>query len=115
LANRHNPRRGAHLKPTLPHYRHLAIDIPGPPEPSGNCSRQSGPQFIIHTAAQPSHDKATSIPYDDFDVNALGTMNMAGGCPRFLQGLAFCFYQHQQSVRRPAHFLPLTELEKRYD
>src|ERR1035438_6325973 len=34
------------------------------------------PDFIIHTAAQPSHDKAASIPYDDFDVNAVGTMNM---------------------------------------
>ena len=29
--------------------------------------------FIIHTAGQPSHDKAASIPYEDFDVNAVGT------------------------------------------
>ena len=28
---------------------------------------------IVHTAAQPSHDKAASIPFDDFDVNAVGT------------------------------------------
>ena len=34
------------------------------------------PNAIIHTAAQPSHDKAASIPFDDFDVNAAGTLNL---------------------------------------
>ena len=34
------------------------------------------PDAIIHTAAQPSHDKAASIPFDDFDVNAVGTLNL---------------------------------------
>lgn len=29
------------------------------------------PDAIVHTAAQPSHDKAASIPFDDFDVNAV--------------------------------------------
>ena len=32
------------------------------------------PDAIVHTAAQPSHDKAASIPFDDFDVNAVGTI-----------------------------------------
>jgi CDP-paratose 2-epimerase len=32
------------------------------------------PQAIIHTAAQPSHDLAASRPFDDFDVNAGGTL-----------------------------------------
>ena len=32
------------------------------------------PDAIVHTAAQPSHDKAAAIPYDDFDVNAVGTL-----------------------------------------
>jgi CDP-paratose 2-epimerase len=34
------------------------------------------PDVIIHTAAQPSHDLAASRPFDDFDVNAVGTLNM---------------------------------------
>jgi CDP-paratose 2-epimerase len=34
------------------------------------------PDAIVHTAAQPSHDKAASIPFDDFDVNATGTLNL---------------------------------------
>src|SRR5215212_1180195 len=34
------------------------------------------PTAIVHTAAQPSHDLAASRPFDDFDVNAGGTLNM---------------------------------------
>jgi len=34
------------------------------------------PDAIVHTAAQPSHDLAASRPYDDFDVNAVGTLNL---------------------------------------
>jgi CDP-paratose 2-epimerase len=36
------------------------------------------PDLIVHTAAQPSHDLAASRPFDDFDVNAVGTLNMLG-------------------------------------
>ncbi|MDG2166880.1 MAG: GDP-mannose 4,6-dehydratase, partial [Opitutales bacterium] len=34
------------------------------------------PDVIIHTAAQPSHDRAAAIPFDDFDSNAVGTLNL---------------------------------------
>src|SRR5947209_4935313 len=34
------------------------------------------PDAIVHTAAQPSHDLAASRPFDDFDVNATGTLNL---------------------------------------
>jgi CDP-paratose 2-epimerase len=34
------------------------------------------PDYIAHTAAQPSHDLAASRPFDDFDVNAVGTLNL---------------------------------------
>jgi CDP-paratose 2-epimerase len=37
---------------------------------------QAQPDAIIHTAAQPSHDLAASRPFDDFDVNAVGTLNL---------------------------------------
>lgn len=38
--------------------------------------QEIAPDAIIHTAAQPSHDLAASRPFDDFDVNAVGTLNM---------------------------------------
>lgn len=31
---------------------------------------------IIHCAAQPLHDLAKSRPFDDFEVNAMGTLNL---------------------------------------
>ncbi len=34
------------------------------------------PDAIVHTAAQPSHDRAAAIPFDDFDTNAVGTVNL---------------------------------------
>ncbi len=34
------------------------------------------PEIIIHAAAQPSHDRAAAIPFDDFDTNAVGTLNL---------------------------------------
>src|SRR5215813_10606339 len=34
------------------------------------------PALAVHAAAQPSHDLAASRPLDDFDVNAVGTLNM---------------------------------------
>jgi CDP-paratose 2-epimerase len=43
------------------------------------------PDAVIHTAAQPSHDLAARRPFDDFDVNAGGTLNlleaMRASCP----------------------------------
>ena len=34
------------------------------------------PDAIVHAAAQPSHDRAAAIPFDDFDTNAVGTLNL---------------------------------------
>ena len=34
------------------------------------------PTAVIHTAAQPSHDLAAKRPFEDFDVNAGGTLNL---------------------------------------
>ena len=33
-------------------------------------------KLVIHSAAQPSHDWAASNPQLDFNVNAIGTLNM---------------------------------------
>ena len=38
--------------------------------------QQVKPDALVHTAAQPSHDLAASRPFEDFDVNAVGTLNL---------------------------------------
>src|SRR5437016_5405499 len=39
-----------------------------------------GPALVVHCAAQPSHDLAASRPFDDFEVNALATLNLLEAC-----------------------------------
>jgi len=102
------------LETTLPRYRHLAIDIRDR-QAIRQVFESERPQFIIHTAAQPSHDKAAAIPYDDFDVNALGTMNMLVAARDFCKDSPFCFTSTNKVYGDRPNYLPLTELEKRYD
>jgi CDP-paratose 2-epimerase len=99
---------------TLPRYRHLKIDIRDR-EAIREIFETERPDFIIHTAAQPSHDKAASIPYDDFDVNALGTMNLLVAARDFCKDSPFCFTSTNKVYGDRPNDLPLTELEKRYD
>ena len=63
------------IKENIPNYHHHSIDIRNR---DGILSllAQVQPKAIIHAAAQPSHDRAATIPFDDFDVNAVGTLNM---------------------------------------
>jgi NAD(P)-dependent dehydrogenase (short-subunit alcohol dehydrogenase family) len=46
----------------LPNYRHFSLDIRDRQDVR-DLFRHERPDFIIHTAAQPSHDKAATIPY----------------------------------------------------
>jgi CDP-paratose 2-epimerase len=73
------------------------------------------PDFIIHTAAQPSHDKAASIPYEDFDVNAVGTMNMLVAARDYCAESPFCFTSTNKVYGDRPNYLPLKELDKRWD
>ena len=73
------------------------------------------PDFVIHTAAQPSHDKAASIPYEDFDVNAGGTMNVLVACRDFCPDSPLCFTSTNKVYGDRPNSLPLIETEKRYD
>ena len=34
------------------------------------------PDVIVHAAAQPSHDLAAALPFDDFYTNEFGTLNL---------------------------------------
>jgi CDP-paratose 2-epimerase len=68
----------------IPGYTHHELDIR---DRAGVLSlvRALRPGAVVHTAAQPSHDRAAAIPFDDFDTNAVGTLNLLEaarqGCP----------------------------------
>ncbi|HUK18798.1 MAG TPA: NAD-dependent epimerase/dehydratase family protein [Bryobacteraceae bacterium] len=102
------------LRATLPRYRHLPIDIRNR-QAVRDVFQNERPQFVIHTAAQPSHDKAAAIPYEDFDVNALGTMNLLVAARDFCRESPICFTSTNKVYGDRPNELALTELDKRYD
>src|SRR5260370_6945532 len=100
------------LKRSIPTYRHLRADIRDR-QGIRDLFESERPDFIIHTAAQPSHDKAASIPYDDFDVNALGTMNLLVAARDFCRESPFCFTSTNKVYGDRPNYLPLVEKNNR--
>jgi CDP-paratose 2-epimerase len=95
-------------------YRHYALDIRDRQEIRQLFSAEKT-DFVIRTAAQPSHDKAASIPYDDFDVNAIGTLNILVACRNFCRESPVCFTSTNKVYGDRPNELSLVEMEKRYD
>jgi CDP-paratose 2-epimerase len=77
--------------------------------------RDLRPDLIIHTAAQPSHDKAASIPFEDFDVNAVGTLNLLVAASDFCRDSPFCFTSTNKVYGDRPNHLPLREEATRYE
>jgi CDP-paratose 2-epimerase len=104
----------AYLKETVATFRHQPLDIRNR-QAVRDLFEAERPDFIIHTAAQPSHDKAASIPYEDFDVNAGGTMNLLVAARDFCRESPFCFTSTNKVYGDRPNYLPLVEQEKRFD
>jgi CDP-paratose 2-epimerase len=73
------------------------------------------PEVIVHTAAQPSHDLAASRPFDDFDVNAVGTVNLLEAYRRVRPHGTFVHMSTNKVYGDAPNSLPLKELETRWD
>ena len=71
--------------------------------------------LIVHCAAQPSHDKAREIPMVDFEVNALGTVNLLEATRQHSPEAVFVFLSTNKVYGDAPNELPLRELETRYD
>ncbi|HXM03131.1 MAG TPA: NAD-dependent epimerase/dehydratase family protein, partial [Chthoniobacterales bacterium] len=69
----------------------------------------------IHTAAQPSHDLAASRPFDDFDVNAVGTLNLLESARRACPEAPFVHMSTNKVYGDGPNRLPLVEKETRWD
>lgn len=85
---------------TRPNLRALRADVPGYAHHKADVRdraalaklvRRHRPGLVIHAAAQPSHDLAAARPFDDFEANALGTLNLLEACRQHAPEAAFCF------------------------
>jgi CDP-paratose 2-epimerase len=73
------------------------------------------PDAIVHTAAQPSHDLAAKIPFDDFDTNAVGTLNLLEAIRQFAEKAVFVHMSTNKVYGDAPNEIPMVELKKRWD
>jgi CDP-paratose 2-epimerase len=71
--------------------------------------------LVVHAAAQPSHDLAASRPFDDFDVNAVGTLNLLEATRRHAPSAVFITVSTNKVYGDNPNRVPLVELDTRYD
>lgn len=102
------------LKETFINYTHHSIDIRDR-KTVGDFIKEVKPTAIVHTAAQPSHDLAASRPFDDFDVNAVGTLNLLEGLRQFSTDVPFVHMSTNKVYGDAPNELNLVELESRWD
>ncbi|MBI2400245.1 MAG: NAD-dependent epimerase/dehydratase family protein [Deltaproteobacteria bacterium] len=72
-------------------------------------------EAVIHCAGQPSHDLAKDRPFDDFEVNAVGTLNLLEAARRFRKDSPFVFMSTNKVYGDSPNCLPLQELDKRWE
>src|SRR5258708_6874069 len=102
------------LESSLPNYSHHEIDIR---DRAGVLAllQEVKPDVIVHTAAQPSHDRAAAIPFDDFDTNAVGTLNMLEAVRQFAPEAPFVHMSTNKVYGDAPNKIKLKELKTRWD
>lgn len=102
------------LTETLSDFRHHEMDIR---DRKGilNLMKEIQPDVIIHTASQPSHDRAAAIPFDDFDTNAVGTLNLLEAARKVCPESPFIHMSTNKVYGDRPNTIRLKESEKRWD
>lgn len=104
------------LKRTISNYLHHSLDIRNYGDLENIFAKYNADiKLIIHTAAQPSHDWAAREPITDFTINANGTLNLLELTRLYCPGAVFIFTSTNKVYGDTPNFLPLVELEKRWE
>ena len=72
-------------------------------------------KFVLHLAAQPSHDWAAKEPFTDFYINALGTLNILENFRKYSPKAKLASLSTNKVYGDTPNFLPLIEGNKRYE
>jgi CDP-paratose 2-epimerase len=97
-------------------YTHFDVDIRDR-DMLGKIFERYGKDIslVIHTASQPSHDWAAKEPFTDFDVNAVGTLNVLEFTRLHSPDAAFIFCSTNKVYGDTPNRLPLVEQETRWE
>ena len=77
--------------------------------------QQIRPHVIVHAAAQPSHDLAAAIPFDDFDTNATGTLNLLEAARQYAAEAPFIHMSTNKVYGDAPNRIALQELPTRWE
>ncbi len=102
------------LAAECPRFRGAAVDIRGRDQVLRGVAEVK-PDLIVHCAAQPSHDLAAKVPFEDFDVNAVGTHNLLEATRRGAPDAVFVFMSTNKVYGDRPNRIPLKELPTRWD
>ena len=102
------------LRRDIPGYQHHELDIRDR-EGVLKLVASIKPHIIVHTAAQPSHDRAAAIPFADFDTNAVGTLNFLEAARRSCPESPFVHMSTNKVYGDRPNAIRLKELETRWD
>lgn len=102
------------LQDSIENFDHHEIDIRDR-EGLAKLIEEIKPDVIVHTAAQPSHDRAAAIPFDDFDTNAVGTLNLLEAARKYCPESPFIHMSTNKVYGDAPNCLPLVEMETRWD
>ena len=102
------------LSETISDFTHHELDIRNR-EGVLKLMSEIRPDVIVHTAAQPSHDRAAAIPFDDFDTNAVGTLNMLEAARRACPESPFIHLSTNKVYGDRPNTIKLKELKTRWD
>jgi len=108
---RWNQRR---LESALPAFTHHELDIRDRPRLL-QLLRGIRMDAIVHAAAQPSHDLAAKIPFDDFDTNAVGTLNLLEAARQACPNAPFVYMSTNKVYGDRPNTISMRELETRWD
>jgi CDP-paratose 2-epimerase len=102
------------LQRELPGFVHHELDIR---DRAGVHALVAGlkPSAIVHAAAQPSHDRAAAIPFDDFDTNATGTLNLLEAARQVCPESPFVHMSTNKVYGDAPNRIALRELDTRWD
>jgi len=108
---RWNQRR---LEGNTKRFKHIELDIRDR-EGVLRLLRDERFELIVHCAAQPSHDLAARMPFEDFDVNAVGTLNLLEGLRRHQAQTVLAFTSTNKVYGDAPNEVPLKELPTRWE
>lgn len=104
------------LEKQVDNYKHEAIDIRDFTAIEKVFKQYANDiAIVVHTAAQPSHDWAAKEPLTDFSVNAVGTSNLLECTRLHAPKAVFIFTSTNKVYGDTPNYLPLVELEDRWE